>query len=92
MRRRGGNKGFKQVGKFVFKPDELDKNHFLGGGAFGKVYKGYHVDTKREIAVKVVKMSKMGQDQGTAKKEIDMYKALAGKFNHDNILKIYKIY
>ena len=84
--------GFKQIGQYVFKPDKLDKKHYLGGGAFGQVYKGYHTKTKKEVAVKVVAMSSLGDDGGTAKKEIALFRELAGKFNHENILKIYKIY
>jgi serine/threonine protein kinase len=46
-------------------------------------------DKTREVAIKVVKAEALG---ATAKNEINTWKALAGKFNHPNILKIYTIY
>ena len=72
QKKRGGGAKFKQIGDYFFKPDEFDKKHFLGGGAFGKVYLGYHTKTKKEVAVKVIPMSSM--DSGTADIEIKLFR------------------
>ena len=44
----------KQIGDFIFVEDQTDKKHYLGGGAFGKCYRGTHKTTKKEVAVKVI--------------------------------------
>lgn len=49
--------GYKQVGKYVYNPDTLNGKDFLGKGAFGKVFKGFHVKTRELVAIKVIALS-----------------------------------
>jgi len=83
---------YKEIGKYFYNHDEFDKTgkYYLGGGAFGKVFRGWKKSDKTaEVAIKVVSGQSLG---ATSKNEIATWKQLAGKFNHPNILKIYTIY
>lgn len=84
-------KQLKKIGEYQFNNDITDKSSYLGGGAFGKVWKGYHIETKQQVAVKEIAANTL--DQKTIEMEISAYKALADKFkDHKNLLRIYKIY
>ena len=62
----------KKIGDYQFNNDVTDKKSFLGGGAFGKVYRGYHIKTQKEVAIKVIAMSSV--DKKTIEYEIKVYK------------------
>ena len=52
--------------EYVFKPDKTSKKHFLGGGAFGDVFKGFALERNYQpVAVKriTLKSLKRGADE-----------------------------
>ena len=69
---------FKEIGKYFYHHDEFDKTkkYYLGGGYFGKVFRGWlKSDKTKEVAIKVVSAASM---DATADNEIKTWKALAG--------------
>ena len=59
--------------EYVFKPDQLDPEHHLGGGAFGQVYKGFAIDMNyKSVAVKMVPLRGLKKKGNEAiKKSVD---------------------
>ena len=59
------DRSYRQIGdvskpypQYVFKPDKTDKNHYLGGGAFGDVFKGFALERNNEpVAVKKIALN-----------------------------------
>lgn len=78
--------------EYIFKPDTTSKDHYLGGGAFGQVFKGFSLERNYQpVAVKRMSLRtlKKNADEGIKKAvdhEIEAFKKLKGKLKHKNIL------
>jgi len=59
----------------------------IGKGSFSKIYKGYHKETKKVIAVKKIETDNIKKINDNIEREINVMK----KLNHPNILKLYDV-
>jgi serine/threonine protein kinase len=58
----------------------------IGKGSYSKVYKGYHKETKLEIAMKKIVFNKL---QSNVKDKVISEINILQKMNHENIMKLY---
>lgn len=57
----------------------------LGSGSFGTVYRGKHIKTGKEVAIKVIR--------GKSKKEVIEFReaAIMNKIKSDNVVNLYEV-
>lgn len=65
----------------------------LGEGTFGKVKKGIHMITMKEVAVKVIDKKQVKQDNMGAqiKREVNIMKQIALTEKNSNVVKLYEV-
>jgi serine/threonine protein kinase len=63
----------------------IDRYSLLGGGTYGKVYRGYDVKNSRHIAVKHINRQSLSSMNGIEQREIEIMKRLS----HQNIMAYY---
>ena len=59
----------------------------IGRGAFSKIYYGYHISTKIDVAIKRIKLKRSKNMQRMITREIDVMR----KLDHPNIIKLYDV-
>ena len=73
--------------------DTFEWNHYIvyknaiGKGSYSKVYRGYHMETKLEIALKKISFTKL---HSNVKDKVISEINILQKMNHTNIIKLYE--
>ena len=73
--------------------DTFEWNHYIvnknaiGKGSYSKVYRGYHKNTKLEIALKKISFNKL---HSNVKDKVISEINILQKMNHNNIIKLYE--
>jgi len=74
----------KRIGDYVY-----SERDFLGKGAYGSVYRGYHVSTNEAVAVKIIDATRLQpRERKYLEQEIQVHASLQDK----NIIKLYAQY
>jgi len=76
----------KKIENYIFKYEDL-----LGKGNFGSAYRGYDVNTGKQVAIKVIKMASIKSKitEKLLENEIEILKTLN---SHQNLLKCYDVF
>ena len=68
--------------------DQYEKLELLGKGGFGSVYKGRHIETSQEVAIKFIDISECLK-KASSIEEIDRESKTLKMLDHKHIIKLY---
>ena len=75
------NKEYTIIGEYVV------RKKYIGKGSFSKIYYGYHISTKVDVAIKRIKLNRSKNIQRLIRREIEVMR----KLDHPNIVKLYDV-